>query len=126
MVSENIVILGLIITAAIISIALYIFYQTRTREGLFLLMSGFFILLLIGITMAADPLTNKTGELTLTTYSYSNWSGTPVINTTNSTVTDIEQTQSTPINTALSWVFILSGLLGIIGSARAANELKFS
>ena len=107
-------------TILIISLALALilivagFYDYK--HGGYLKLSGFVILLIIGLLALTSPLELKTGELTNTTNQYYVQGNETLLNLTSSNTSYIYTENSNILNNVFGIILVLLGLYGIMRS----------
>ena len=117
MVQTTILIISLTL-AIILIIAGYFDY----KHGGYLKLSGFVILLMLGLLTVISPIEIKSGELTNTTNQYTYENNETLLDSTSSTTEFVYTENNNILNNVFGIILVLAGLYGILRSRQDIIE----
>ncbi len=101
---------------ALVAILFFIAYTMPKEERDFVTMSASVIIMLFGLVLAFSPLEVKTGEQIIQDNSTQQEA---------KTITNVYSQINNALNFIISFVLILLGLAGVIGSVKSINENRW-
>ncbi len=115
----EILVLGLIISAVIISVGYII-----QRRGEFLRLAGYIIIIIMGLVMLTNTLVFNSGDNIRGNFSYTTFEGDTVLNESSYSITKTYDSQNSTLTTIFGFVIMILGFFGVVDTAREMNVRK--